>query len=178
MQRTISPKFLFLPFLNDAEFLCQMTPNHPPLPSPHRYLMSRLSLQVVYLWRHVSSTVPPFILWWSNLEILFGPFHRRSPFIRGLRCQAIQMEHGPYSIENPKSSLYCDMSMLSPIPTLAHSQLYLNITNVLLVNWPSYFNGHTQHSVTQFSTRSFFVNRLFDCFHIYAQLLGFSLSYF
>jgi hypothetical protein len=62
----------------------------------HRYLMTRLSLQVVYLWRHVSSTAPPFILWWSNLEIIFGPLHPTSPFIGELRCQAIQMEHGPY----------------------------------------------------------------------------------
>jgi hypothetical protein len=74
---------------------------------------SRLSLKVVYLWRHVSSTAPPFILWWSNLKILFGPLHRSSPFIGELRCQAIQMEH-IYRRENPKSSLYCEMSMLLP----------------------------------------------------------------
>jgi hypothetical protein len=60
----------------------------------HRYIMTRLSLQVVYLWRHVSSTAPPFILWWWNLEILLAPLHRSSPFIEELRCQAIQMEHG------------------------------------------------------------------------------------
>jgi hypothetical protein len=56
--------------------------------------MTRLSLQVVYLRRHVSLTAPPFILWWSILEILIGPLHRSSPFIGELRCQAIQMEHG------------------------------------------------------------------------------------
>jgi hypothetical protein len=70
---------------------------------------SRLSLQVVYLWRHVSSTAPAFILWWSNLEIQFGPLHRSSPFIgnsNGTRPV--------YSRENPKSSLYCDMSMGLP----------------------------------------------------------------
>jgi hypothetical protein len=65
----------------------------------HRYLMSRLSLQVFYLWRHVLYTAPPFILWWSNLEILFAPLHRSSPFIGGLHCQAIQTEHGPYIAE-------------------------------------------------------------------------------
>jgi hypothetical protein len=64
----------------------------------HRYLMSRLSLQVFYLWRHVLSTPPLFILWWSNLEILFAPLHRSSPFTGGLRCQAIQTEHGPYTV--------------------------------------------------------------------------------
>jgi hypothetical protein len=58
--------------------------------------MSRLSLQVFYLWRHVLSTLPPFILWWSNLEIIFAPLHCSSPFIGGLRCEAIQTEHGPY----------------------------------------------------------------------------------
>jgi hypothetical protein len=72
----------------------------------HRYLMTRLSLQVVYLWRHVSSTAPPFILWWSNLEILFGPLHRSSPFIGELRCQAIQMEHGPYIAERTQNAVY------------------------------------------------------------------------
>jgi hypothetical protein len=77
----------------------------------HRYLWNRLSLQVFYLWRHVLSTAPPFILWWSNLEILFAPLHRSSPFIGGLRCQAIQTEHGPYSRKNPKSNLYCEVSM-------------------------------------------------------------------
>jgi hypothetical protein len=60
----------------------------------HRYLMTRLCLQVVYLWRHVSSTAPPFILWWGNFEILLGPLHRISPLTGELRCQAIQMEHG------------------------------------------------------------------------------------
>jgi hypothetical protein len=72
----------------------------------HRYLISRLSLQVLYLWRHVLSTAPPFILWRSNLEILFAPLHRSSPFIGGLRWQAIQKK---CSRKNPKSSLYCEM---------------------------------------------------------------------
>jgi hypothetical protein len=51
----------------------------------HRYLISRLSLQVFYLWRHVSSTAPQLILWWSNFEILVAPppppqlsLHRRA----------------------------------------------------------------------------------------------------
>jgi hypothetical protein len=73
----------------------------------HRYLMTWLSLQVVYLWRHVSSTATPFILWWSILEILFGPLHRSSPFIGELRCQAIQMEHGlTYIAERTQNAVY------------------------------------------------------------------------
>jgi hypothetical protein len=68
--------------------------------------MTRLSLQVFYLWRHVSSTATPFILWWSNLEILFGPLHRSSPFRGELRCQAIQMEHGPYIAERTQNAVY------------------------------------------------------------------------
>jgi hypothetical protein len=72
----------------------------------HRYLMTRLSLQFVYLWRHVSSTAPSFILWWSNLDILFGPLHLSSPFIGELRCQAIQMEHGPYIAERTQNAVY------------------------------------------------------------------------
>jgi hypothetical protein len=47
----------------------------------------------------VMSTAPPLILWWSNLEILFDPLHRSSPFIGELRCQAIQKEHGLYIVE-------------------------------------------------------------------------------
>jgi hypothetical protein len=72
----------------------------------YRYLMTRLNLQVFYLWRHVSSTAPPLILWWSNLEILVAPLHRSSPFIGELRCQAIQMEHGPYITEKTQKAVY------------------------------------------------------------------------
>jgi hypothetical protein len=57
-----------------------------------------------------------YIIVGSNLEILFGPLHRSPPFIEELRCQAIQTEHRSYSIlysrENPKRSLYCDISMM------------------------------------------------------------------
>jgi hypothetical protein len=72
----------------------------------HRYLMTRLSLQVVYPWRHVSWTATPFILWWSNLEILFGPLHRSSSLIGELHCQAIQTEHGPYIAERAQKAVY------------------------------------------------------------------------
>jgi hypothetical protein len=51
--------------------------------------MSRLSLQVFYLWLHV-----------------FAPLHRSSPFIGGLRCQAIQTEHGPYIAERTQKAVY------------------------------------------------------------------------
>jgi hypothetical protein len=68
--------------------------------------MTRLSLEVIYLCRHVSSTAPPFILWWTNLEILFGPLHRSSPFIGELRCQAIQMEDGPYIAERTQNAVF------------------------------------------------------------------------
>jgi hypothetical protein len=71
----------------------------------HRYLMSRLSLQVFDLRRHVLSTVSPFILWWSNLEILFAPLHGSSPFIGGLRCQAIQTEQGPCMAERTQKAM-------------------------------------------------------------------------
>jgi hypothetical protein len=46
------------------------------------------------------------MLWWSNLEILFAPLHRSSPFIGGLRCQAIQTEHGPYIAEITQKAVY------------------------------------------------------------------------
>jgi hypothetical protein len=80
----------------------------------HRYLMTRLSFQVVYLSRHVSSTAPPFILWWWNLEILFAPLNRSSPFIGELRCQAVQMEHGPYIAVRIQSAvyIYSEMSVM------------------------------------------------------------------
>jgi hypothetical protein len=42
----------------------------------------------------VDSAASYTVLWWSNLEILFGHLHRRSPFIGELRCQAIHTEHG------------------------------------------------------------------------------------
>jgi hypothetical protein len=54
----------------------------------------------------VLSTAPPFILWWSNLEILIALLHRSSPFIGGLRCQAIQTERGPYIAERTQKAVY------------------------------------------------------------------------
>jgi hypothetical protein len=93
----------------------------------HRYLMSRLSLQVFYLWRHVLSTAPPFRSWWSNLEILFAPLHRSSLFIGGLRCQAIQTEHGPYIAERTPKEVYIVICLWLvpvqlPCPRVGHRQ--------------------------------------------------------
>jgi hypothetical protein len=85
---------------------------HKPYPV-HRYLMSRLSLQVFYLWRHVLSTATPFILWWSNLETLFAPLHRSSPFIgRAALSSNSNRTRSVYSRKNPKSSRYCELSVI------------------------------------------------------------------
>jgi hypothetical protein len=46
------------------------------------------------------------ILWRSNLEIIFAPLHRSSPFIGELRCRAIQTEHGPYIAERTQKAVY------------------------------------------------------------------------
>jgi hypothetical protein len=86
----------------------------------HRYLMSRLSLQVFYLWHHVLSTAPPFILWWSNLEILFAFLYRSSPFIGGLRCQAIQTEHDPYTAERTQKAVYIVRCLCTHVMRLAY----------------------------------------------------------
>jgi hypothetical protein len=43
---------------------------------------------------------------WSNLEILFAPLLRSSPFIGGLHCQAIQTEHGPYIAERTQKAVH------------------------------------------------------------------------
>jgi hypothetical protein len=82
----------------------------------HRYLMSRLSLQVFYLWRIMYCIVDSAAIY--IMVVIFrnnicSPSHRSSPFLGGLRCQSIQTEHSPYtySRKNPKSSLYCEMSM-------------------------------------------------------------------
>jgi hypothetical protein len=79
--------------------------------------MPRLSLQVFYLWRHVSLTAPPFILWWSNLEIVFGPLHRSSPFVGELRCQAIQTELGPYIAERTQKAVYIVSCLTRTLPS-------------------------------------------------------------
>jgi hypothetical protein len=71
----------------------------------HRYLMSRLSLQVFYLWRHVLSRAQPFILWWWNLEIIFALFNRNSPFIGAALSSNSNGTRSVYSRKNPKSSL-------------------------------------------------------------------------
>jgi hypothetical protein len=96
-------------------FLCRISISSLWTPT-HRYLMTRLSLQVVYLWRHVSSTAPPFLLWWWNLEILFATLHRSSPLIGELLSQAIQMEHGSYIAERTQNAVYI-VRCLWPTPT-------------------------------------------------------------
>jgi hypothetical protein len=103
--------------------------------------MTRLSLQVFYLWRHELLTAPPLILWWSNLETLFGPLHRSSPFIGELRSQAIQTE---YSRKNPKSSLYCERSM--PITQTSKSCLCRYWKNCVIIN----FNIRKKNSMCRF----------------------------
>jgi hypothetical protein len=110
------------------------------------YPMSSLSLKVFYLWRHELSTSPPFILWWSNLEILFAPLHRSSPFIGGLRCQAIQTEHGPYIAERTqKQSILWGVYGRLPLHgfylwrhVLSTAPLYIYIMLVKIWNtiWP------------------------------------------
>jgi hypothetical protein len=89
----------------------------------HRYLMSRLSFQVFCLWRHVWSTQRrPFILWWSNLEILFAPpppqlsLHRRAAL-----SSNSNVTRSVYSRKNPKSSLYCEVSMVYCSSSLNYS---------------------------------------------------------
>jgi hypothetical protein len=52
-----------------------------------------LPLHCFYLWRHVLSTAPPFMLWWGKFEILFDPLTHSSSFIGGQRWQPIQMGH-------------------------------------------------------------------------------------
>jgi hypothetical protein len=100
----------------------------------HRYLMSRLSLQVFYLWRPVLSTAPPFI-WWSNLEILFGPLHRSYPFIGELRCQAIQTEHGPYIAERTQKAVYIVRCLWVAFLTTVHQQEKGSTGTVSLEFW-------------------------------------------
>jgi hypothetical protein len=41
-----------------------------------------------------------------KLRTLFAPLHRSSPFIRELRFQAIQTEHGPYITERTQKVVY------------------------------------------------------------------------
>jgi hypothetical protein len=55
--------------------------------------MGRLLLHGFYLWRHVLSTVPPFILWWWQFAIPFDPLPRSSSFLGGQRWQPIQTGH-------------------------------------------------------------------------------------
>jgi hypothetical protein len=104
--RELPPIARQLRSLSEQSKIAAWTNIAEPEGAAHRYLMSRLSLQVFYLWRHVSSTAPPLILWWSNLEIQFGPLHRSSPFIGELRCQAIQTEHVPYIAERTQKAVY------------------------------------------------------------------------
>jgi hypothetical protein len=117
-------------------------------------IMTRLSLKVVYLWRHVSSTAPPFILWWWNLEILFAPLNRSSPLI-GENCAVKQFKWNTllYSREDPKRSLYCEVSVTKTEPVFNHRLVtlyytpHLSLVNEYYTKWESYY--HTVCAVTK-----------------------------
>jgi hypothetical protein len=129
----------------------------PELHTIHRYLISRLPLQGFYLWRHVLSTAPPFILWWSNLEILFVPLHRSFCFIRRLRWQPIQKEHSRYSRQNTNISLYTVRCLWY------YTVLYLGLSSLKEIGLFSmkrllyckflFFNGENSEEIGLFSMK-------------------------
>jgi hypothetical protein len=128
----------------------------------HRYLMNRLSLQVFYLGRHVSSTAPPFILWWSNLEILFGPLHRSSPFIGELRCQAIQMEHGPCIAERTQKAVYIVRCLCGILTSPYRNLAVIEETCILVADFcPGW--GNIDYSASRYSTHSRSTLLRFNC---------------
>jgi hypothetical protein len=79
----------------------------------HRYLMTRLSLQVVYLWRHVLSTAPAIYIMVVKFRNTIWPpppqlsLHRKAALSNNSNGTRSYM----YSRENPKRSLYCEMSV-------------------------------------------------------------------
>jgi hypothetical protein len=77
--------------------------------------MSRLSLQVFYLWRHVSSTAPSFILQYSMVvkfrHTTCPPPPQLSLNTRAALSSNSNGTQSVYNRKNPKSSLYCEMSM-------------------------------------------------------------------
>jgi hypothetical protein len=58
--------------INDIKTLLRKKPQHKlfsvesEATPTHRYLIHRLSLKVGYLWRHVSSTAPPFTVYYGG----------------------------------------------------------------------------------------------------------------
>jgi hypothetical protein len=83
------------------------------LHTTNRYLMSRLSLHVFYLWRHVLSTAPPFIYYGGKIyKYYLPPSTAALPSYEG--CAVKQFKRNTVRIqqkEPPKSSLYCEMPM-------------------------------------------------------------------
>jgi hypothetical protein len=80
-----------------TESLCSYT---------HRYLIPRLSLKVVNLCRHVSSTAPPFILWWWNLETLFAPLLPQLSLHRRAALSSYSNGTRSYLAERTQSAVY------------------------------------------------------------------------
>jgi hypothetical protein len=107
--------------------------------------MSRLSLKVFYLWHHVSLTAPPFILWWWNLELLFAPLNRSSPFIGELRWQASQMEHALIQQRGPKaqSILWGVCGSTSYIISIKIISIITSI--ILLLSCNNHYPAHRYH---------------------------------
>jgi hypothetical protein len=92
---------------------CETKPLEDSLRETHRYLITRLSLQVFYLWCIVdSATTYIMVVKFRNTSWPPPPqlsLHRRAALLsysNGTRSV--------YNRENPKSSLYCDMSMEKP----------------------------------------------------------------
>jgi hypothetical protein len=53
------------------------------------------------MYRRHSAALYIMVVKFRNTTV-FGPLHSSSPIIGGLRCQAIQTEHGPYIAERSK----------------------------------------------------------------------------
>jgi hypothetical protein len=86
--------------------------------------MTRLSIKVVYLWRHVSYTAPPFILWWWNLDICTTcPPQPQLSLHRRAALSSYSNRTRSYIAERTQSAVYivrCLCSVPSPPPLTCH----------------------------------------------------------
>jgi hypothetical protein len=110
--------------------------------------MSRLSIQVflpVSSCIVESAAIYIMVVKFRN-TVLIAPLHLSSPFIGGLRCQAIQTEHGPYITVRTQKAVYIVRCLwyntVNHECAIAHSvyNSYLLVNELANLKWQCTFN--------------------------------------
>jgi hypothetical protein len=119
---------------------------------PHRYLMGRLPLHGRYLWSHVLSTAPSFILWWWKFEILFD-LTPLPQFFLPKRAALSTNSNGTQSAHNEKG-VGGDLDTILMSMVLIHAQHLWKSIRSIVFRWK-----HNKHCINICSVLSYYCNK-------------------